>query len=86
MSIRRYRNDNPRDAAEVASAIESELQRVRPSAPVVAGTQNYALIQAFGSTIAAQQEQSPAELSDARVLTDAVPTRFLREFFTVGVR
>ncbi|WP_206750482.1 hypothetical protein, partial [Halorubrum sp. SP9] len=69
--IERYRNDDPRSANEIAAAIEETLQTIRPDAPAIEGTQNYAFIQMYAQTLAAQQEQALSELYNASFLTDA---------------
>jgi uncharacterized phage protein gp47/JayE len=86
MTVERYRNEDPRDADEVAAAIETELQTIRPDAPVVEGTQHYALIQAFAETIADQQEQSLQEVYEAGYLTDATGPELTKKTREIGVR
>jgi len=86
MSIERYRNDNPRDADEVADAIEYELQQIDQSFPVIPGTQNYAYIQSFSRTLAQQQEQSLAELYDTAYITDATGEELTKKANEIGVR
>jgi len=86
MAIRRYRNDNPRTADEVADSIEAELQQIDDSLPVVRGTQNYALVQSFARTLAAQQEQSLADLYDAGFVTDASGEELTKNARELGVQ
>jgi len=86
MAIRRYRNDNPRTATEVADSIEAELQQIDDSLPVVRGTQNYALVQSFARTLAAQQEQSLADLYDAGFVTDASGEELTKNARELGVQ
>lgn len=85
MSIYRYRNDNPRTAAEVADAIEAELQQVNSEAPNVPGTQNYAFIQSMAHTLSAQQEQSLNALYDAAYVTDATEEELTKKARELGV-
>jgi len=84
--IERYRNDDPRTANEIAAAIEETLQTVRPDAPVIPGTQNYAFIQSVAQTIASQQEQALAELYDAGYITDASGVELTKKAREQGVQ
>jgi len=84
-SLENYRNDNPRDASDVADEIETELQRIRPSAPVVQGTQHYALIQSIAQAFATT-EQSLTEVYDAGFVTDATGEELTKRARELGVK
>lgn len=86
MTVERYRDDDPRTAGEIASAIEASLQSLQPDAPVVQGTQNYAFIQSFAETIASQQEQELNDLYDAAYLTDATGEELTKKAREIGVQ
>jgi len=83
-SLSNYRNDNPRSAQDIADAIEAELQSIRPSAPVVRGTEHYALIQSIASSVATTEE-SFTELYDAGFLTDATGVELTKKAREQGV-
>lgn len=83
--IERYRDGNPRTANEIAAAIEETLQTIRPDAPAIEGTQNYAFIQMVAQTRAAQQEQALSELYDAGYLTDADGEELTKKAREIGV-
>ncbi|TKX52799.1 hypothetical protein EXE44_04915 [Halorubrum sp. SS7] len=83
--IERYRNDDPRSANEIAAAIEETLQTIRPDAPAIEGTQNYAFIQMYAQTLAAQQEQALSELYNASFLTDATGEELTKKAREIGV-
>lgn len=88
MGIERYRNDNPRDASEVADAIETTLQSLAPpntTYPTGQGTHHYALIQSLARTIAQQQEVELNELYDSAFLTDATGEELTKKAREVGV-
>lgn len=83
-SLDNYRNDNPRSAGDIADEIETELQRIRPSAPVVQGTQNYAFIQSV-STALEDTEESLTALYNAGFLTDATGEELTKKARELGV-
>jgi hypothetical protein len=84
-SLENYRNDNPRTASEIADEIEAELQTIRPSAPVVRGTEHYALIQSIASAFETTEE-SFTELYDAGFITDATGEELTKKARELGVQ
>lgn len=84
--ISRYRTNDPRDASEIASVIETELQSLRPSAPVIEGTENYALIQSLATTLAEQQEASLVDLYDAAYVVDSTGVELTKNARELGVK
>lgn len=85
MSIQRYRDNDPRTASEIADAIETELNAINSSLPVVVGTQNYAYVNSFAATLAGQQEQALNSLYDAAYITDATGEELTKRARGLGV-
>lgn len=85
MSIKRYRDDDPRTADEVADAIKKEIQSLNSDAPVVPGTQNYAYVQSLAKTLSDQQEQALADLYDAAYIIDATGIELTKRADEIGV-
>lgn len=84
-SLENYRNDDPRSASEIADEIETELQKIRPSAPVVRGTEHFALIQSIAQAFETT-EQSLTEVYDAGFLTDATGEELTKKAREQGVK
>jgi len=83
--ISRYRNDNPRTADEIADSIETELKSINSSLPVVNGTQNYAYVNSFASTIASEQEVALNDLYDSGFLANATGDELTKKAREYGV-